>query len=80
MLNSSSFIFINVLRHKNAIRKEPHLLFRTEAELNGFQLSNDIWLYGSWFIFIDRMHFMAPTLNAANPLFALVIRPGGVFH
>jgi len=32
-------IIFNVYRHENAIRKGPHPLYRTEAELDGSQLS-----------------------------------------
>jgi len=32
------------------------------------------------FIYIDRMLFMAPTLDNADPLFALVITPGFYLH
>jgi len=35
-----SFIIINVYRHENAIHKGSHSLYRTEAELDAFQLSN----------------------------------------
>jgi len=33
-----------------------------------------------WFISIDQMPFLAPTLNNADPLFALMITPGFYLH
>jgi len=74
----SSFLIINVQRHENAIRKGQHPLYRTEAVLDGLQISNVIWLHDSFFIFPSRKD----ALLSANywswwSLFALVlITPG----
>jgi len=43
-------------------------------------MQNDIWLCDSFVIFIGRMPFMAPTLDNADPLFALVITTGFYLH
>jgi len=41
-------IIIKVYHQKISIRKGLHSLYRTEEVLDGSQLSNDIWLYGSF--------------------------------
>jgi len=44
-------------------------------------MSNDIWLYMTvLFISIGQMPFLAPAINNADPLFALVIEPGFQLH
>jgi len=43
-------------------------------------MSNDIWLYGYFFTSIARMPLLAPALDNAYPLFALVITPGFYLH
>jgi len=46
-------IFINIYCNENAVNKGPHPLYRTEAVLDGSQLSNDIrflrrYVYFNW--------------------------------
>jgi len=50
------------------------------AMLNDSQVSNDIWLYGSSVYFNWQIPFLAPTLDNADPLFAMLIKPGFHLH
>jgi len=46
-----AIIIINVKRHESAIPKTQHPLYRTEAVLDGSQMSNDNWLYDGFVYF-----------------------------
>jgi len=81
-------IIINIECHKNAIRKGQQPLYRTEALLDGSQMSNDklrhlfIWhlFYLALFIYIGRMPFLTPTVDNNYPLFTLEIAPCLYMH
>jgi len=45
-----------------------------------YRCQNDTWLYAVLFISIDRMPFLAQTLDDADRLFALVITLGFYLH
>jgi len=66
-------IFINTIYcHENAIRKGQHVPCCAEAVLDGFQWSKRRLIIWQFFFSIGRMPFMAPTLNDADTLFAVV--------
>jgi len=65
----------------NVIGKGLHIFYRTEAVLNRSQLSNDIWIYGSFIYFLcPYMPFLVPTLNNDDPLFGLATTPCFYLH
>jgi len=69
------FIIIDVKGHEIAIRKEPHPLYRTEAVLDGCQLSKrhlDIYM-AVLFISIGRMPFLTPTPDNADNKMTFII-------
>jgi len=81
-------IIINAKCHETAIHKVPHPLYRTRAVLDSIQMSNNFWIYVSFVYFqgckdgarTGRMPVLAPTLDFADPLCALVIAPCFYLH